>query len=182
MLILLLHVTEAIKDAVHVISLVGVGHFPLQGFELVVKIADASAACDRFIQDRTALHFLDVLAKVADRQLLRDRDRAIVRTFLADHHPEERCLPCPVRTDQPDFFARIQLKRSIHKEHLLAILLIDVRERDHFEEQLAAPCLFQCSEARSRGEATHCPTIRRTGYSHPDGYGLTTTRFSEART
>jgi hypothetical protein len=29
-------VTEAIKDAVHVISLVGVGHFPLQGFELVV--------------------------------------------------------------------------------------------------------------------------------------------------
>ena len=27
------------------------------------------AACDRFIQDRAALHFLDVLAKVADRQL-----------------------------------------------------------------------------------------------------------------
>ncbi|MGA8490061.1 MAG: hypothetical protein WB711_06545 [Terriglobales bacterium] len=53
---------EAIKDAVHVISLVGVGHFPLQGFELVVQIADASAACDRFIQNRTALHFLDVLA------------------------------------------------------------------------------------------------------------------------
>ena len=26
------------------------------------------AACDRFIEDRTALHFLDVLAKVADCQ------------------------------------------------------------------------------------------------------------------
>src|SRR5580704_4596172 len=61
MLVLLLNVTEAIKDTVHVIRLVRVGHFPLQGFELVVQIADASAACDRFIQNRTTLHFLDVL-------------------------------------------------------------------------------------------------------------------------
>jgi hypothetical protein len=44
MLVLLLNVTEAIKDAVHVISLVGVGHFPLQGFDFVVQIADASTA------------------------------------------------------------------------------------------------------------------------------------------
>jgi hypothetical protein len=72
MFVLFLHMTETIKDAIHVISLVGVGHFPLQGFELVVQIADASATCDGFIQDRTALHFLDVLAKVADRQLLGD--------------------------------------------------------------------------------------------------------------
>jgi hypothetical protein len=59
MLVLLLNVNEALKDAVDVISLVRVGHFPLQGFELVMQIADASAACDRFIQNRTALHFLD---------------------------------------------------------------------------------------------------------------------------
>jgi hypothetical protein len=36
MFVLFLNVTEAIKDAVHVISLVRVGHFPLQGFEFVV--------------------------------------------------------------------------------------------------------------------------------------------------
>jgi len=47
-------------------------------------------------------------------------------SFLADHHPEERCLARPVGTDQSDFFAGIQLKRSIHEEQLLAILLIDV--------------------------------------------------------
>ena len=82
--------------------------------------------------DWTALHFLYVLAKVADRQLLGDRDRALVGSFLADHHPEERCLARPIGTDQSNFFARIQLKRSIHEEQLLAILLIDVRERDHF--------------------------------------------------
>jgi len=92
----------------------------------VVQIAHASALCDRFIQDRTPLHFLDVLAKVADRQLLGDRDRALVGSFLAHHHPEKRCLARPVGTDQPDFFAGIQLKRSIHEEQLLAILLIDV--------------------------------------------------------
>jgi hypothetical protein len=98
----------------------------------VVQIADASATCDRFIQDRTALHFLDVLAKIADRQLFGDRHHALVGSFLADHHPEERCLARPVGTDQSDFFAGIQLKRGIHEEQLLAILLIDVCERDHF--------------------------------------------------
>ena len=74
-----------------------------------------------------------VLAKVADRQLPGDRHRALVGSFLANHHTEERCLARPVWTDQSDFFARIQLKGSIHEEQLLAILLIDVCERDHFE-------------------------------------------------
>jgi hypothetical protein len=35
--------------------------------EFLESIADASAPCDRFIQDGTVLHFLDVLPKVADR-------------------------------------------------------------------------------------------------------------------
>src|SRR4029077_20287541 len=75
----------------------------------------------------------NVLAKVADRQLPGDRDRALVGSFLADHHPEQRCFARPIGTDQSDFFAGIQLKRSIHEEQLLAILLIDVGERDHSE-------------------------------------------------
>jgi len=83
--------------------------------------------------DWTALHFLYVLAKVADRQLLGDRDRALVGSFLADHHAEQCCFACPIGTDQPDFFAGIQLKLSIHGEQPLARLLIDVRERDHCE-------------------------------------------------
>ena len=32
----------------------------------------------------------------------------------------------PIGTDQSDFFAGIQLKRSIHEQQLLAILFIDV--------------------------------------------------------
>src|ERR1700691_5685697 len=68
-----------------------------------------------------------------DRQLPGDRDRALVGSFLADHHTEQRCLARPIGTDQPNFFAGIQLKRSVHEEQLLAILLIDVGERDHFE-------------------------------------------------
>jgi hypothetical protein len=126
MLVLLLNVTEAIKNAVHVIRLVRVGHFALQCFEFVMQIANASTTRDRFIQDRTALHFLDVLTKVADRQLLGDGNCAVVRTLLADHHPEERCLARPIGTDQSNLFAGIQLERSVHEEQLLAILLIDV--------------------------------------------------------
>ena len=103
-LLLLLNVTEAIKDAVHVIRLVGVGHFPLQGFEFVVQIADASATCDRFMQNGTTLHFLDVLAKVADRQLLGDRDRALVGSFLANHTIRKSVvLPAPLGPTSPTF-------------------------------------------------------------------------------
>ena len=91
-----------------------------------MQIPDASATRDRLIPDRTALHFLDVLAKVADRQLLGDRNRALVGGFLADHHTEQRCRARPIGTDKSDFFAGIQLKRSIHEKQLLAILLIDV--------------------------------------------------------
>ena len=38
-------------DNFRLADLSGFGHFPLQGFEFVVQIADASAPCDRFIQD-----------------------------------------------------------------------------------------------------------------------------------
>ena len=67
---------------------VGVFHCVLQRFQLVVQIADASAAGDGFIQHRTALHLLDVLAKIADGQLLGNRDVALVGGFLADDHAE----------------------------------------------------------------------------------------------
>src|SRR5215471_7565710 len=124
MLVLLLHMTEALENALHVSSFSWIGHVVLQGFQFVMQRPDASATCDRFIQDRATLHFLDVLAKVADRQLLGHRDRALVGSFLADHHTEQGCLARPIGTDQSDFFAGIQLKRSIHEEQLLAILLI----------------------------------------------------------
>jgi len=86
------------------VRLVRVGHFALQGFELVVQIADPSAAAIGFIQDRTALHFLDVLAKVADRQLPGDRDRAPRREFPR-RPPYERAfvLPDPLGPTSPTF-------------------------------------------------------------------------------
>src|SRR5579872_2561856 len=61
-LVLLLHMTEALENALHLIRFAWIGHFVLQSFELVVEITDATAAGDRFIQDRTALHLLDILA------------------------------------------------------------------------------------------------------------------------
>ncbi len=51
---------------------------------------------------------------------------AFVGRFLADDHAEERRLARAVGTDQTDFLAGIQLKRSVDEEQLLAVLLIDV--------------------------------------------------------
>ena len=49
----------------------GIGHRVLQRLELVVQVADAAAAGDRLVEHRAARHLLDVLAEVADRELLR---------------------------------------------------------------------------------------------------------------
>jgi hypothetical protein len=75
----------------------------LQRLELVMQIAQAAAARDRLVEHRSARHLLDVLAEVADRQLLRHRHLAFVRRFLADDHPEQRRLAGAVRADEPTF-------------------------------------------------------------------------------
>ena len=110
MLVFLLDFAEAREGAVHVGGLGRIFHGVLQGFELVVEIARAAAAGDGFIEDRAALHFFDVLAEVADGQLLRNRDGAFVGFLLADDHAEECSLAGAVGAHQTDLFAGVQLK------------------------------------------------------------------------
>ena len=74
-----------------------------KAFELMVQIADPSATCDRFIQHRTALHFLNVLAKVADRQLLWDGDRAVVGDPSPTTIRKSVVLPAPLGPTSPTF-------------------------------------------------------------------------------
>jgi hypothetical protein len=97
----------------------------------VVQLAQASAARDRLVQDRAALHLLDVLAEVADRQLLRHGDLALVGGLLADDQAEERRLACAVRPHEPHLLAGVQLERGVDEQELAAVLLADARERDH---------------------------------------------------
>ena len=53
-LVFLLHLAEAREDPVHVVGLRGIGHRVLQRLELVMQVADASAAGDRFVDHRAA--------------------------------------------------------------------------------------------------------------------------------
>ena len=103
----------------------------LQRFELVMQVAEAAAAGDGLVEHRSAAHLLDVLAEVADRELLRDRHVALVWRLLADDHAEERGLAGAVRPDQAHLLARIDLEGGVDEENLPAVLLADVGERDH---------------------------------------------------
>ena len=102
-----------------------IAHRLLERFELVVEIADAAAAEDRLVEHRAPGHFLDVLAEVADRQLLRHRHIAVVGHFLAGDHPEQRRLAGAVRADEADLLAGVELKRRVDEENLPAVLLAD---------------------------------------------------------
>src|SRR5437868_5605685 len=54
--------------------------------------APTSAAGDGLVEHGSTGHLLDVLAEVADGELLRHRDFAVVGPLLADDHPEQRRL------------------------------------------------------------------------------------------
>ena len=115
-LVFFLHFAEAGEDAVHVGGLRGVFHGVLQGFEFVMEIAGAAAAGDGFVEDRAALHLFDVLAEVADGELLGNRDSAFVGVFFADDHAEERGLAGAVGADQADLFAGVQLEGGVDED------------------------------------------------------------------
>ena len=123
-LVLFLHFAEAREDAVHVVGLRGIFHGVLQGFELMVQIARAAAAGDGFVEHRAALHLFDVLAEVADGQLLGNRDVAFVGLFFAHHHAEERGLAGAVGTHQADLLAGVQLKGGSTKTSCLPYCLL----------------------------------------------------------
>ena len=92
----------------------------------MVKVACPATACNRFVNHRTARHFLHILAKVADRQFLGDRNITIIRRFLTGHHTEKSRLASTVGAHQTHFFTGVQLKGGINEDQLLAILLVDV--------------------------------------------------------
>ena len=91
----------------------------------MVQIAHAPAAGDGFVEHRAALHLFHVLAEVADGQLLRDGNIAIVGRLLADDHAEERGLAGAVGPDQPDLLAGVQLEGGIDEDQLLPVLLVE---------------------------------------------------------
>jgi hypothetical protein len=102
----------------------------LEGFELMMQIADATAAGDSFIQDRSAFHLLNVLTEVPDGELLRNRNVAVVRGFLADDHAKDGGFAGAVGADKTHFLARVQLKRRFDENELATVLLVNVRKRD----------------------------------------------------
>ena len=103
----------------------------LQVLELVVQVAEPAAAGDGLVEHRAPGHLLDVLAEVADRQLLRHRHVALVRRLFAGDHAEQRRLAGAVRADEADLLAGIELERRVDEENLSSVLLADVGKRDH---------------------------------------------------
>src|SRR5262249_30312767 len=108
-----------------------IAHRSIDPLELVVQLADAAAAVDRLVDDRPPRHLLDVLAEVADRELLRNRDVAFVGDFFAGAHAEARRLAGPVPADEPAFLAGVSRTRRVAKRNLPAVLLADAGQRDH---------------------------------------------------
>ena len=112
----------------------------LERFEFMMQDAEAAAASDRFIEDRSPRHLFDVLPEIADGDLLRHGDVAFVGSFFPDDHSEQRRLSRTIRADEPDFLAWVELERGIDEQGPPAEVLGDTAERDH--EQRSVPSTF----------------------------------------
>ena len=64
---------EAFEDRVHFVGASGIFHCLLEGFELMMEVADAAAAGYGFVEHGAAAHLFHVLAEVADGELLAAR-------------------------------------------------------------------------------------------------------------
>ena len=116
---------------VHLAGAIRIAHRVVELLQLVMQVADAAAAENRFVEHRAAGHLLDVLAEVADRQLLRNRDVALVGHLFAGDHPEQGRLARSVRADEADLFAGIELEGGVDEQDLPAVLLADAGQRNH---------------------------------------------------
>ena len=81
-------------------------------------------------------HLFHVLAEIADGELLGNGDVAFVGLFLAHDHAKQRGLAGAVGADQADLLARVQLKRRVDENQLLAVLLVDTGKRNHRTSRL----------------------------------------------
>src|SRR5215213_4854851 len=104
-----------------------------------MQIAEAAAAGDGLVEHGTAAHLVDLLAEVADGELLRHVHHAVVRGLLAGDHAEEGRLARAVRSDQAGLLAGVELKRGLDEEDLFAVLLADVGEGDHARRSTRPP-------------------------------------------
>ena len=109
-LILLLHVPEAIEDGVHLVDPRWIGHGVLQLEQLVMEVADTPAAGDGLVEHGASGHLIDLLTEVADREFARDRHHAVVGRFFADDHAEERRLARTIRPHQSGLLAGVELE------------------------------------------------------------------------
>ncbi len=147
MLVLLLHVAEALDDLLQLVAAVRVRHGVLEVHQLVVEVPQAAAAGDGLVQHGAARHLVHFLPEVADGELLREAHHAVVGMLLAHDHAEQRGLARAVGPHQPDLLARIELEGRVDEEHLLPVLLADIGKRDH---GTSADWLARASEERVR--------------------------------
>jgi hypothetical protein len=127
-----LHLAIARDDLVHVIGAIRIGHRGLEFPQLARHDANGSRAVHHLGHRATARHLPDVLAEIADGNAPIERDLALIRRLLARNHPEKRGLAGPVRADQADLLALLQGRGGFDEEDLVADLLADVIETDHW--------------------------------------------------
>ena len=127
-----LHLAIARDDLVHVIRAIRIGHRSLEFPQLARHDAHGPRPVHDLGHGATARHLADVLAEIANRNATIEGDLALVGQFLARNHPEKRGLAGPVRADEADLLALLEGCGGFDEEDLMADLLADVIETDHW--------------------------------------------------
>ena len=127
-----LHLAVAGDDVVHVASARRIRHGGLEFLQLDRHRAHGACAIHHLGHRAAAGHLADILAEIADGDAAIDGDLALVGLLFARDHPEKRGFAGAVGADQAGLLPLLQRRRGFDEENLVAMLLADVVETDHW--------------------------------------------------
>src|SRR5207237_9763146 len=100
--------------------------------EFARHAGDRPCAIHHFRDGAAAGHLADILVEIADGNTAIDGDLPLVRLLLARNHTEQRGLAGAIWADEADFLAFLEGCGGFDEENLVADLLTDVIEADHW--------------------------------------------------
>jgi hypothetical protein len=134
LLVLALHLAEALEDRVQLVGALGIAHRLLELGELVVQVTQPPAARDRLVDHAAPAHRPRPGGSSRSRRASAPDD-AVVGLLLANDQAEERRLARAVGADESDLVAGVELEARFDEQEAAAVVLRDVVEDDHEAEE-----------------------------------------------
>ena len=127
---------QFVEPRLHLVEIVRLRVVPgLERLQPPLQLRDLRRDRRRQLQHRFLADRRRFLRQMTERRVAFDVHLAGVRRVVTQHEREQRGLPCPIRPDQPNPVAAIDLQRRVFKQNARSKRLGHMRNRQHGRSQ-----------------------------------------------